>query len=68
MKGQGKEHAKWSPVGTTWYRMVPKVEFIDKDYLDGEDADVFMKECNDFDPSHNCYGWFEKDGGKKGDK
>ena len=68
VKGQGKEHAKWSPVGTTWYRMVPKVEFIDKDYLDGEDADVFMKECNDFDPSHNCYGWFEKDGGKKGEK
>ena len=68
VKGQGKEHAKWSPVGTTWYRMVPKVEFIDKDYLDGDDADVFMKECNDFDPSHNCYGWFEKDGGKKGEK
>lgn len=25
VKGMGKTHAKWSPVGTAWYRMFPEV-------------------------------------------
>ncbi|EEH58218.1 uncharacterized protein MICPUCDRAFT_57581 [Micromonas pusilla CCMP1545] len=53
-KGDGKEHAKWSPVGTTWYRMVPQVTFPSGP-LTGEDADVFMRECADFDDAHACY-------------
>ena len=23
--GQGKEHAKWSPVATAWYKLLPEV-------------------------------------------
>lgn len=25
VKGVGKTHAKWSPVATAWYRMLPEV-------------------------------------------
>lgn len=25
VKGIGKDHAKWSPVATAWYRMLPEV-------------------------------------------
>lgn len=25
VKGIGKTHAKWSPVATAWYRMLPEV-------------------------------------------
>lgn len=28
VKGMGKTHAKWSPVATAWYRMLPEVNFI----------------------------------------
>jgi DNA-directed RNA polymerase I and III subunit RPAC1 len=28
MKGRGSEHAKWSPVGTAWYRLVPEVKLL----------------------------------------
>ena len=28
VKGFGKDHAKFSPVGTAWYRLVPEVEFL----------------------------------------
>ena len=24
-KGIGKTHAKWSPVSTSWYRLMPKI-------------------------------------------
>ena len=27
-KGEGKEHAKWSPVATAWYRLVPEMRLI----------------------------------------
>jgi hypothetical protein len=27
VKGIGKVHAKWSPVATAWYRMLPEVHF-----------------------------------------
>lgn len=27
VKGVGKTHAKWSPVATAWYRMLPEVNF-----------------------------------------
>lgn len=30
VKGMGKTHAKWSPVATAWYRMLPEVCFIIK--------------------------------------
>lgn len=28
VKGVGEEHAKWSPVATTWYRLMPEVVFL----------------------------------------
>jgi len=28
IKGTGEEHAKWSPVATTWYRLVPEVVLL----------------------------------------
>ena len=28
VKGVGEEHAKWSPVATTWYRLVPEVVLL----------------------------------------
>lgn len=27
-KGVGKEHAKWSPVATAWYRLLPEMRLI----------------------------------------
>uniref|UniRef100_A0A452YZR6 DNA-directed RNA polymerase RpoA/D/Rpb3-type domain-containing protein n=1 Tax=Aegilops tauschii subsp. strangulata TaxID=200361 RepID=A0A452YZR6_AEGTS len=30
VKGVGKVHAKWSPVATAWYRMLPEVLFFSK--------------------------------------
>ena len=27
-KGEGKEHAKWSPVATAWYRLLPEIRLI----------------------------------------
>jgi DNA-directed RNA polymerases I and III subunit RPAC1 len=28
-KGTGKEHAKWSPVATAWYRLLPEVVLLE---------------------------------------
>ena len=28
IKGVGEDHAKWSPVATTWYRLFPEVVFL----------------------------------------
>ncbi|KAG1660900.1 hypothetical protein FOA52_015942 [Chlamydomonas sp. UWO 241] len=36
VKGCGKEHAKWSPVATAWYRMLPEVCLL----KDAADIDV----------------------------
>jgi DNA-directed RNA polymerase I and III subunit RPAC1 len=54
VKGLGKDHAKFSPVGTAWYRMVPKVEFLAP--IVGEDADVFVRQCDAPIENHKCYG------------
>lgn len=36
IKGVGREHAKWSPVATAWYRLQPEVVLLQQ--LDGPDA------------------------------
>lgn len=36
IKGVGEEHAKWSPVATTWYRLLPEVALLQQDKLRGE--------------------------------
>jgi len=43
VKGMGKVHAKWSPVATAWYRMLPEVTLL-KEFTDG-DAEQLVKKC-----------------------
>ncbi|GAB4845909.1 hypothetical protein Ancab_024914 [Ancistrocladus abbreviatus] len=43
IKGVGKEHAKWSPVATAWYRMLPEVVLLKDIY--NEDAEKLVKKC-----------------------
>jgi len=53
VNGTGQEHAKWSPVGTCWYRMVPEITLLQP--ITGADADVFMEKCANFSDAHKCY-------------
>ena len=53
VKGVGKEHAKWSPVGTCWYRMVPEITILEP--ITGAHADEFMEKCANFSDTHKCY-------------
>ena len=53
MKSIGADHAKFSPVGTCWYRLVPTVYF--KKPVVGADAKIFMSECSDPIPNHQCF-------------
>ncbi|GJN26949.1 hypothetical protein PR202_gb14918 [Eleusine coracana subsp. coracana] len=57
VKGVGKVHAKWSPVATAWYRMLPEVVLLDE--IKGDDAVELQKKCpvNVFD--------IEEHGGKR---
>lgn len=43
VKGIGKVHAKWSPVGTAWYRMLPEVLLLKE--FKGNDAEKLVKKC-----------------------
>lgn len=42
-KGIGKEHAKWSPVCTAYYRLLPEISFT-RDVVD-EDAEALRQAC-----------------------
>ena len=42
-KGIGRTHAKWSPVSTAFYRLLPKIEIKQK--ISGEDAEQLKKLC-----------------------
>lgn len=42
-KGIGREHAKWSPVSTAFYRLMPKIT-LQEDIL-GEEAEQLKKAC-----------------------
>ncbi|KAK6149425.1 hypothetical protein DH2020_016950 [Rehmannia glutinosa] len=42
VKGVGKTHAKWSPVATAWYRMLPEVVLL-QDIEDGMAEELFKK-------------------------
>jgi len=53
VKGIGQEHAKWSPVGTCWYKMVPEITILEP--ITGADADEFMAKCANFSETHKCY-------------
>ncbi|KAF6145115.1 hypothetical protein GIB67_013466 [Kingdonia uniflora] len=43
VKGLGKSHAKWSPVCTTWYRMLPEVVLLQE--VKDEKAEELVKKC-----------------------
>lgn len=42
-KGIGKDHAKFSPVATAYYRLMPNIRF--KTQITGEHADKLVKQC-----------------------
>ncbi|KXZ47870.1 hypothetical protein GPECTOR_32g483 [Gonium pectorale] len=44
-KGIGKQHAKWSPVATAWYRLQPEVHILQKISADSEVAQELMATC-----------------------
>ncbi|GAV59664.1 RNA_pol_A_bac domain-containing protein/RNA_pol_L domain-containing protein [Cephalotus follicularis] len=43
VKGVGRTHAKWSPVATAWYRMLPEVVLLKE--VEGEMADILKAKC-----------------------
>lgn len=43
VKGIGKTHAKWSPVATTWYRMLPEVVLLEE--IEDEMAEKLKSKC-----------------------
>uniref|UniRef100_A0A7S1T811 DNA-directed RNA polymerases I and III subunit RPAC1 n=1 Tax=Tetraselmis chuii TaxID=63592 RepID=A0A7S1T811_9CHLO len=43
VKGVGREHAKWSPVATAWYRLKPEVVLLKP--VTGEMADELVAAC-----------------------
>ncbi|XP_010534813.1 PREDICTED: DNA-directed RNA polymerases I and III subunit RPAC1 [Tarenaya hassleriana] len=43
VKGIGKTHAKWSPVATAWYRMLPEVVLLEE--VEDELAEQLVKTC-----------------------
>lgn len=40
VKGRGKTHAKWSPVGTAWYELVPEIVVLEP--VSGAEAEQFI--------------------------
>ncbi|TXG75061.1 hypothetical protein ES332_1Z019100v1 [Gossypium tomentosum] len=42
VKGIGKTHAKWSPVATAWYRMLPELRI---DYIEDDLAEELKSKC-----------------------
>ncbi|KAG2441163.1 hypothetical protein HXX76_004015 [Chlamydomonas incerta] len=44
-KGCGKEHAKWSPVATAWYRLQPEVALLQEVRADSEEGRVLLETC-----------------------
>lgn len=43
VKGMGKTHAKWSPVATAWYRMLPEIVLLQE--IEGDKAEELVKKC-----------------------
>ncbi|KAA0065740.1 DNA-directed RNA polymerases I and III subunit RPAC1 [Cucumis melo var. makuwa] len=43
VKGMGKTHAKWSPVATAWYRMLPEVLLLEE--IEDELAEELKRKC-----------------------
>lgn len=42
-KGNGKTHAKWSPVATAWYKMLPEVVLLKE--IKNEEAEKLVARC-----------------------
>ena len=44
-KGLGKDHSKWSPVSTAYYRFMPSIEIKDKKNLTSSQKEELVKVC-----------------------
>ncbi len=44
VKGKGKTHAKWSPVGTAWYELCPEIVTLQD--IVGDEAAAFIAEAH----------------------
>eukprot|EP01089_Gocevia_fonbrunei_P023461 TRINITY_DN9920_c0_g1_i1.p1 TRINITY_DN9920_c0_g1~~TRINITY_DN9920_c0_g1_i1.p1 ORF type:complete len:342 (-),score=64.64 TRINITY_DN9920_c0_g1_i1:23-1048(-) len=44
-KGTGQEHAKWSPVCTASYRLMPDIQFINENEFPIEECEEIVKKC-----------------------
>jgi len=55
VKGKGKTHAKWSPVGTAWYQLCPEVVTLQS--VRGEDATAFIAKVHppNWDAAHPAH-------------
>ncbi len=42
-KGVGKTHAKWSPVSTAYYRLLPEISLNEE--ISGDEAQELKKKC-----------------------
>ena len=45
IKGTGKTHAKWSPVSTAWYRLLPRISLDAARPFLGDEADELVSSC-----------------------
>lgn len=45
VKGTGKTHAKWSPVSTAWYRLLPQISLSTEEPFMNEDAEALVASC-----------------------
>jgi DNA-directed RNA polymerase I and III subunit RPAC1 len=45
VKGYGKTHAKWSPVGTAWYELCPELVLLGEP-IEGEEAKLFIAQSH----------------------
>ncbi len=43
IKGEGKDHAKWSPVSTAFYRLLPEISLLEK--IKGAEAKALKQKC-----------------------
>lgn len=45
VKGTGKTHAKWSPVSTAWYRLLPQITLSAEEPFMNAEADALVASC-----------------------
>jgi DNA-directed RNA polymerase I and III subunit RPAC1 len=58
--GKGETHAKFSPVGTAFYRIFPRIKLVNEVF--NESASNFVKKCpvSVFEIEENYIGWYRR--------